>query len=106
MNQDQSYEHDILASFEKGEWLPVKQQAKTNAAYQKMASAALRKDKRVNIRLSAMDLEGIQARAAEEGMPYQTLMASVLHKFVTGRLLDEKGGGKAVKTSRQTRRAA
>ena len=46
------------------------------------------KNKRVNIRISSRDLEGLQARAAEEGVPYQTLMASVLHKFVPGRLVE------------------
>jgi predicted DNA binding CopG/RHH family protein len=44
----------------------------------------------VNIRISAMDLEGMQARAAEEGLPYQTLIASVLHKYASGRLVDSR----------------
>ena len=44
------------------------------------------KDKRVNIRLSSGDLSGIQIKALEQGIPYQTLIASVLHKYVTGRL--------------------
>jgi len=52
------------------------------------ARTALAKDRRVNVRLSSRDLEELQARAAEEGMPYQTLLSSVLHKFVTGRLTD------------------
>jgi predicted DNA binding CopG/RHH family protein len=42
----------------------------------------------VNIRLSSMDLEGLQAKAAQEGLPYQTLIASVLHKYVSGRLVN------------------
>jgi hypothetical protein len=46
------------------------------------------KEKRGNIRLSKPDLMDIQARALEEGMPYQTLIASVLHKFVSGRLVE------------------
>jgi predicted DNA binding CopG/RHH family protein len=49
------------------------------------------KNKRVNIRLSAADLQDIQVRALEEGIPYQTLIASVLHKYVTGRLAEPKG---------------
>ena len=88
MNSDQSYENDILTSFEKGEWQPVKNQTKENARYRELAAATLRKSRRVNIRISAMDLEGLQAKAAEEGLPYQTLMASVLHKYVSGRLVD------------------
>ena len=53
-----------------------------------MASASLAKDKRVNIRISSRDLNDIQAKAAEEAIPYQTLMSSVLHKYVTGRLVE------------------
>ena len=52
------------------------------------AEATLLKNKRVNIRISSRDLERLQARAAEEGVPYQTLMASVLHEFVSGRLVE------------------
>lgn len=88
MSNDQSFEHDILASFEKGEWLPVKNQKKENARYRELAAETLRKSRRVNIRITAMDLEGLQAKAAEEGLPYQTLMASVLHRYVSGRLVD------------------
>ena len=54
------------------------------------ASATFIKDKRVNIRLSSADLQGIQAKALAEGMPYQTLIASVLHKFVSGRLAEKE----------------
>ena len=57
--------------------------------YREAAAETLLKNRRVNIRISAMDLEGLQARAAEEGMPNQTLMASVLYKYVSGRLVDE-----------------
>ena len=92
MNSDQSFEHDILASFEKGEWQPVKNQKKENARYRELAAETLRKSRRVNIRITAMDLEGLQAKAAEEGLPYQTLMASVLHKYVSGRLVDGAEG--------------
>lgn len=92
MNSDQSFEHDIRASFEKGEWQPVKNQKKENMRYRELAAETLRKSRRVNIRITAMDLEGLQARAAEEGLPYQTLMASVLHKYISGRLVDGAGG--------------
>lgn len=50
----------------------------------------LTKDKRVNIRMSKRDLNAIQAKAAEEAIPYQTLMSSVLHKYVTGRLVERQ----------------
>jgi predicted DNA binding CopG/RHH family protein len=54
----------------------------------KQTARATVKDRRLNIRLSAPVLESLRARAAEEGLPYQTLIASVLHRFVTGRLVD------------------
>jgi len=88
MNGERLLEQEILASFERGEWKPVRNQKGEIARLQAAAEATLLKNKRVNIRISSRDLEGLQARAAEEGVPYRTLMASVLHKFVSGRLVE------------------
>ena len=88
MNGEKLLEQEILASFERGEWKPVRNQKGEIARFRAAAEATLLKNKRVNIRISSRDLEGLQARAAEEGVPYQTLMASVLHKFVSGRLVE------------------
>ncbi len=88
MNGDRLLEQEILASFERGEWKPVRNQNGEIARLMAAAETTLLKSKRVNIRISSRDLEGLQARAAEEGIPYQTLMASVLHKFVSGRLVE------------------
>ena len=88
MNGERLLEQEILASFERGEWKPVRNQKGEIARLKASAVATLLKNKRVNIRISSQDLEGLQAKAAEEGVPYQTLMASVLHKFVSGRLVD------------------
>ena len=57
-------------------------------AYSKYARATFKKDKRINIRISSKDLEAIQKRALEEGLPYQTLISSVLHKFASGRSVE------------------
>lgn len=78
-------EQELLASFERGEWRRVPNFSQTKARYQRYAQATLKKDKRVNIRISEKDLYEIQKKALEEGIPYQTLMSSVLHKFVSGR---------------------
>jgi len=86
--KEAKYEEDILTSFERGEWHSVPNLNDEIARYAASAAATLTKDKRINIRLSSRDLEDVQARAAEEGMPYQTLIASVLHKYVTGRLAE------------------
>lgn len=86
--KEANYEEDILTSFEKGEWQSVPNLKDEIARYAANAAVALTKDKRINIRLSSRDLEDVQTRAAEEGMPYQTLIASVLHKYVSGRLTE------------------
>jgi predicted DNA binding CopG/RHH family protein len=58
------------------------------ARFRSAARATALKDRRVNIRLSSVDLGDIQVKALEQGLPYQTLIASVLHKYVTGRLVE------------------
>jgi predicted DNA binding CopG/RHH family protein len=63
------------------------------------AKETFKKDKRINIRISSRDLEALQRRALEEGLPYQSLVSSVLHKYVSGGLKDVS----ANKTSRRTR---
>ncbi|MFO1199572.1 MAG: hypothetical protein U1E86_21650 [Burkholderiaceae bacterium] len=88
MSQERRLEEEILASYDRGEWRSVPRAKTDIARYAQYAQSALLKDRRVNIRISSRDLEDLQARAAVEGIPYQTLMASVLHKFVTGRLVD------------------
>ena len=79
-------ERELLASFERGEWKSIRDLSHAKKHYQEAARETLRKDKRINIRLSQKDLEGIQAKAAREGMPYQTLISSIIHKFVMGNL--------------------
>lgn len=79
------YELDVLTTYEKGELKSVATKAEL-AKFKAVARATAIKDRRVNIRLSSGDLGDIQVRALEEGIPYQTLIASVLHKYVTGRL--------------------
>ncbi|MGB5082180.1 MAG: hypothetical protein WBO23_15730 [Burkholderiales bacterium] len=105
MNGERLLEQEILASFERGEWKPIRNQKGEIARLRAAAGATLLKNKRVNIRISSRDLEGLQARAAEEGVPYQTLMASVLHKFVSGRLVDTQRRI-ATRSSRTARKRA
>lgn len=85
------HEREILSAFEKGEMRSVATKAEL-AKFRAAARATATKDRRVNIRLSSGDLSDIQVKALEEGMPYQTLIASVLHKYVTGRLVDAGRG--------------
>lgn len=88
MDKETKLEAEILASFERGEWQSSPKGKSEIARFAAMASASLAKDKRVNIRISSRDLNDIQAKAAEEAIPYQTLMTNVLHKYVTGRLVE------------------
>lgn len=90
MPKTDRYEDEILAAFDKGTMKSVATKAELSKFRAAARSTAI-KDRRVNIRLSSGDLHDIQARALEEGLPYQTLIASVLHKYVAGRLSEHKG---------------
>ena len=79
-------EKRVLASVERGEWRSAKGGKRDRNRYAAYAKATFRKDRRLNIRISSKDLEAIQKRALEEGLPYQTLVSSVLHKYASGRL--------------------
>jgi predicted DNA binding CopG/RHH family protein len=81
-------EKELLASYEADEWQSVGNLEQEAQTYSDYAGATFKKDRRVNIRISNKDLEALQKRALEEGLPYQTLIASVLHKFVNGRLVE------------------
>ncbi len=83
-----AYEREILTAFDKGNLKSVATKAELEK-FREAARATAVKDRRVNIRLSSIDLSDIQVKALEEGMPYQTLIASVLHKFVSGRLVEK-----------------
>ena len=85
-----AYEREILSAFEKGGFKSVATKAELEK-FRAAAKATAVKDRRVNIRLSSIDLSDIQVKALEEGMPYQTLIASVLHKYVSGRLVEKMG---------------
>ena len=81
-------EFEVLDAFDKGRLKSVATRTEL-ARFKAAARATAIKDRRVNIRLSSGDLSDIQVRALEQGMPYQTLIASVLHKYVTGRLAEQ-----------------
>jgi predicted DNA binding CopG/RHH family protein len=84
LNQE---EQEILESYENDEWISIITPERITEL-KSQAKATLAKDKRITLRLSSLDLEAIQAKAIEEGIPYQTLISSILHKYVTGRLVE------------------
>lgn len=83
-------EAKLLDSYESGEWRSIDDLKAKAPEYREHARATFKKDRRVNIRISSKDLEGIKKKALEEGIPYQTLMASILHKYVSGRLVGRR----------------
>lgn len=92
MKKIDAFEKDIIEAYESGvlrSTMPSKTELK---ALREAARATSVKDRRINIRLSSADLRDLRARALEEGVPYQTLIASVLHKFVAGRLIERPAG--------------
>ena len=82
-------EKELLKSVERGEWKSIPDLKREAKRYQEYAKATFRKDKRVNIRISEKDLTNIQKKALQEGLPYQTLISSVLHKFITGQFTEK-----------------
>ena len=100
------YEREMLAAYEKGALISLRPTKAQLAGFREAARSTFVKSRRVNIRLSAADLMDIQARAYEEGIPYQTLIASVLHKYVSGRLHEKKSRLTAGSTATARKRAA
>ena len=84
-----SEEKEILEAFDAGKLKKSKGVKKQIEQHKAVAEATFKKDARINIRLSSRDLRSLQARALKEGMPYQTLVSSVLHKYIDGQLIDK-----------------
>ena len=79
-------EREFIRSIERGEWREVGDLASAVVEARQIATATLAKSERMNVRISSADLKALKARAIEEGLPYQSLVTSVLHKYVTGQL--------------------
>ena len=92
-------DQELLEAFEAGEFeSDLKDGRQTQLA--QLAEETIKKDKRINIRISSRDLEALQRRAIEEGLPYQSLVSSVLHKYVSGGLKDISANKALQRTSR------
>ena len=79
-------EKDLMESIERDEWQPVKNFDEEKEKAVTAARNTLKKDKRINLRLSQKDYHQIQIKAIEEGIPYQTLISSLVHKYLNGSL--------------------
>ncbi len=74
------YENEILEAYESGELVP----SQSKIDFQVVATHTMKKNRKINIRISENDLSAIQRKAVREGIPYQTLIGSVLHKYANG----------------------
>lgn len=86
-------EQALSKSIEKGEWKSVadlEEERKTSKEY---AKATFAKNQRMNIRIAQRDLDALKIRSLEEGIPYQTLVSSIIHKYLSGTLVDKKREG-------------
>lgn len=79
-------ERDLMESIERDEWRPVKNIKREKEKAVSAARNTLKKDKRINLRLTQKDYHVIQIKAIEEGIPYQTLISSIIHKYLNGSL--------------------
>jgi len=95
MPKTDPYEAELVSAFEKGALKSIATRSELSRLKAAARATAI-KDQRVNIRLSSGDLQDIQVKALEEGLPYQTLIASVLHKYVTGKLAERRGDSKSI----------
>lgn len=76
-------EKQLLEEIERGEWVPVKNFAKRKKELMQVARNTLNKTRNINLRLSERDLQKLKAKAVREGIPYQTLVSSILHKVAS-----------------------
>ena len=81
-------ENGIIESIESGEWESARDFNAVKSQLMKAASETALKDYRINVRVSKRDVEALKTKAFEEGIPYQTLVTSILHKYVTGKLTE------------------
>ena len=81
-------EKEILEAFEKDQLQPIANRVEELRKHREYAAATFTKDQRINIRISPRDLQALKKRALREGIPYQTLVASVLHKYVDDQLVE------------------
>jgi predicted DNA binding CopG/RHH family protein len=89
MEKYSEYEKDILESYENDEWQSSPDLNKDRKKYSQIARNTILKNKRINIRISERDLTKLKSKSVEEGMPYQTLISSILHKYVSGKIIEQ-----------------
>lgn len=82
-------EKELIESIERGEWVRSKDEEKEKKYAKEAAKGTVKKNKRMNIRISERDLRSLKIRALEEGIPYQTLVSMIIHKYLSGKLKED-----------------
>ncbi len=83
-------EKELMQSVERGEWEPIEDQIEEIERLKRVAKTTFTKNRRMNIRISERDLRALKVRALEEGLPYQTLVSSIIHKYLLGKLVEKR----------------
>ena len=83
-------EREILDRFERNELRSIPGAEREMEAARRMARSTFNKTRRVNLRVTERDFSLAHSRAREEGIPYQTLLSSVIHKYLSGRLIEKR----------------
>lgn len=80
-------EKEVMESFERGEWIPIKDMEQEVQKLRQVAKNTVKKGKRINIRISEQDLMALRSKAMQLGIPYQTLVSSIIHRYLRGDLV-------------------
>jgi predicted DNA binding CopG/RHH family protein len=83
-------EKEILEAYENDEFVEIPEMDSKIKRHVEYAKETFRKNKRINIRISQKDLESIQRKSLEEGIPYQTLISSLIHRYISGKLVEKE----------------
>ena len=83
-------EKELMTSIENEEWVEIENFAEKKLKYEQYAAAALESYQKIDIDILERDLRELQRRSIEEGLTYQAFIASILHKFISGKLVDQK----------------
>jgi len=87
--KEEAEENELLVSYERGEWQSVDKVREEVERYQAYAAAMLETNRQVSVTLPLTDFEKVQEKASEAGMPYQALIAEIVHQFVTGNMTEQ-----------------
>ena len=84
-------EKELIDSIENDEWQSISNLQEEIKKSKEYVNATLKKDQRMNIRITKKDIDALKVKAVKEGIPYQTLVSSIIHKYLSGKLIEKVG---------------